>query len=253
MLVIPVGLLAALGYFLYTQHAARDEVAAAPGHPAGAVVVPGATGATLVVIDRVSKAGSHRFTAVDLATGRIVATRVIDEAARCWAASPGRMWCGDADGHIHLIAVPSFASAAASEADQASRGWLGKAELGCTLEDAITVGDDHLAFGAGNPRPLTLADKPVDGGPAYDTPVFVKTSDPALVLVQHDGPLSISRLGDDPTHHEVWTAELGGDCETATTIDGKLVITTRTSARRAQVIDLATGKVAWRFAYPDHD
>ncbi len=252
LLAIPLALLAAAGFFFYTQYATRAQLETTPGHPAGAVIVTGDRGATLVVIDRVSRSGGHRFTAVDLATGKAIGSRVIDEPARCWAASAGRMWCGDDDGHVHLIAVPTFDAAQASDADQASRSWLGKAELVCALEDSALAGDVRLSFGGGNPRPLVVGDAPAGSDtPTYYSPAFLHVVDPALVLVQHDANQDrpdpqVSRL--DPDHHEMWTADLGGRCETANTVDGKLVVTTRDAAHRATAIDLSTGKVLWSYA-----
>ena len=46
-----------------------------------------------------------------------------------------------------------------------------------------------------------------------------------------------------------WTAELGGPCQSAEAIDGALVITTSNPTERARAIDLATGKVLWRFGF----
>src|SRR5205823_4936847 len=199
------------------------------GHPDGAVVVRGESGAIVVVIDRVSRSGAHRFTAIDVATGATRGVRVIDEPARCWPASTGKMWCGDGGGRTHLVAVPSFEAATASDADQASRSWLGKAEPGCTFADEIVLRGGHLTFGDGTPRPLVFhlehpsgaepATETLPGTPRFFSPTFVRTDDPDLLLVQHDTALDrpddvqLSRVGID--RNVVWTAELGGRCETA--------------------------------------
>src|SRR2546428_7755530 len=153
MLVIPLALLAAGGWFFYTQRSARARLETARGHADGAVVVRGERDAVLVVIDRVSKSGAHRFAALDGKTGEPLGTRIIDESARCWPASLGKMWCGDAEGHVHLIAVPSFDAATGSDGDQASRTWLGKAELGCAIAESIDVSDGPLTVRHSMPRP----------------------------------------------------------------------------------------------------
>src|SRR5262249_54581607 len=155
------------------------------GHADGAVVVRGDGSAVLVVIDRVSRSGAHRFTALDVATGKTLGVRVIDEPARCWPASTGKMWGGDADGNVHLIAVPSFDAAQGRDGDQASRTWLAKAEAGCAFADAIEIGEGHLTFGEGTPRPLVLHAKHEEGKePAsfslpgiatFYSPAFVRT------------------------------------------------------------------------------
>ena len=267
MLVIPLALIAAAGAFFYMQRKTRGRLETTRGHADGAVVVRGERGAMLVVIDRVSKSGAHRFAALDAATGQQLGTRVVDESARCWPATPGKMWCGDADGHTHLIAVPSFDAAPASDGDQTSRSWLGKASGDCDFADAIEVGDAHLTFGEGTPRPLVLhlahdegKEPPTEtlpGTATFFSPAFVRTSDATLLLVQHDAALDrpdavqLSRVGLD--RKIAWTADLGGRCETASAVDGMVVVTTRDPAHRAAAIDVASGKVAWRFAFQESD
>ena len=266
VLVILVVLGAAAGIFFYTQHSARSRLSATRGHADGAVVARGEHGGILVVIDRVSKAGAHRLTAVDLATGATLGSRVIDEPARCWPASAGKIWCGDGSGKVHLVGVPSFDATEATDADQASRTWLGH-DGGCDFADALDLKGGHLTFGDGTPRPLVFhlaheqgaepATSTLPGTATFFSPAFVRTSDPDLLLVQHDAALDrpdaveLSRVGID--RQVRWTADLGGRCETAAASDGKIVVTTRDPAHRAVAIDAETGKIAWRFAFADDD
>jgi hypothetical protein len=254
VLAIPLVLAGAGGLLAYTRCNARRALETTRGQPEGAVVVRGDR-AMLVLVDRVGRgASAFRLAALDPDTGKPVNQRVIDESARCWAASPGRMWCADADSRTHLVAVPSFDAVAASDGD---RTWLGRDERGCTFADSIPLGDDHLVFGRGTQRrPLVRAAAPqgsLPGTPDFLAPAFLRVDDPALLLVQHDaslerpGALQLTRVGDDL--HAMWTAELPGRCETAHVVGGKLVITTVDPAARALAIELTTGQVAWRFAF----
>ena len=268
--VIIVGLvvLAGAGAVVYLRGNARHELEATPGHPEGAVVARGTKVSTLVVIDRVSShassAASYRLTAVDPATGRVLTSRVVDEAVRCWPGEPDRIWCDDAAGHAHELAVPSFDAVATSIAPPV------RIDPRCNLVDSVPVGVDHLAFGAGTQRPLMRhASHPegvepvsasLPGTPSFVSPSFLVVDDPAVLLVLHDvslerpGARQLSRVTDDL--HVTWTADVGpvddrvaaGDCETAAIVGDKLVITTRDRANRAIAIDLVTGKLAWRFA-----
>ncbi len=253
MLAIPLVLAGAGGFLAYTHCNARHALETTRGQPEGAVVVRGER-AMLVIVDRVGRgASAFRLAALDPDTGKPINQRVIDESARCWAASPGRMWCADAEGRTHLVAVPSFESVAASEGD---RTWLGRDERGCAFADTVQVGADQLAFGRGTQRrPLVRQPQQgsLPGTPDFLAPTFLRVDDPALLLVQHDaalerpGALQLTRVGDDL--HAMWTADLPGRCETAHVVGDKLVITTVDPAARALAIELATGKVAWQFAF----
>lgn len=254
----------ALGYFLYARMTARREVEHAPGQPAGALVVPTADGARLVLIDRVGKSArgaSYRFTAIDPETGTSVGSRTIDEPARCWPASTGRMWCADPDGRVHLVSVPSFDAVTASSADEQSRTWLGSASPGCTFADSVPIGGAHLTFGTGTRRPLVKhvehdeGKEPVSyslpGVPDFLSPSFLRVEDPALLLVQHDaaldrpGALQLSRV--DADLHLQWTADLEGRCESAHVVGARIILTSDDSAHRALALQLATGAPAWRY------
>jgi len=262
---ILVVLLAALGYFGWSRWSARQEVEAAPGQPAGALVVPAGSGAYVVLIDRVAssgRGGSYRFTALDPTSGTAVATRTIDEPARCWPASSSRMWCDNPQGQLHLIALPSFDAVTATAADEQSRTWLGHADGGCTFADSIAQEGSHLTFGTGTTRrPLERhveheegkepASYSLPGVPDFLSPSFLRVEDPALLLVQHDaaldrpGALQLSRV--DADLHLLWRAELDARCETAHLVGGRLVVTSPDPARRARAIDVATGAIAWRY------
>lgn len=258
------GALLALGYFLYERATARRAIEHAPGQPAGALVVQTADGARVVLIDRVGKGArgaSYRFTAIDPSTGAAIGSRTIDEPARCWPASTGRMWCADPDGRVHLVAVPSFEAVTAGPADEQSRTWLGTASAGCTFADSVPLGGAHLTFGTGTRRPLVKhveheeGKEPVSyslpGVPDFLSPSFLRVEDPALLLVQHDaaldrpGALELSRVDNDL--HLVWTAALEGRCESAHLVGGRLVITSGDPAHRAIAIDVGSGAVAWRY------
>ena len=261
--VLLLAIAGAGGFLAYSHmHAARD-IANAPGQPAGTLVVRGAAGgptAFVVLVDRVgasARGGTYRLTALDVATGAVVASRTLDEPMQCWPGAPARMWCSDGESHTHLVAVPSFDAATAGPADEQSRTWLGHPDAGCAFVDTFPHGGARLAFatGTGTARRALVNGSDgsaVPGAPDFVSPAFLRVEDPALVLVQHDiavdrpNAVAISRIADDL--HVAWTAELTGRCESAHVVDDRLVITSADSAQRAVAIQLATGAVLWRYA-----
>jgi hypothetical protein len=260
-----VAIVAALGYFGWTHWSVRREVEASPGVASGALVVPLQGGAVVVVADRVgtnSRGGVYRFTAIDPQTGAALGERTLDEPSSCWPGSPGRMWCESARGDVHLVAVPSFELAAAAPGDDASRDLHGRLERTCAFADSIPSAGGHLTFGTGTTRrPLVRhADHEegkeptsysLPGVPDFLSPSFLRVEDDALLLVQHDaslerpGALQLSRV--DPDLHLTWTADLAGPCESAHVVEGRLIVTSPDAATRALALDVATGKVLWRY------
>ena len=134
----------------------------------------------------------------------------------------------------------------------------------CELVDQVDLGDnDHLTFGDGSPRPLVRhvphpagaepASYTLPGTVSFLSPRFVRVADPLLYLVLHDVALDrpndrqLSRV--DADRKLLWTANLGGDCESANLLDSRLVITTRSPSHRVSAIDATTGALAWTFGF----
>ncbi|HEY1559137.1 MAG TPA: hypothetical protein VGF94_30155 [Kofleriaceae bacterium] len=254
-----VALAVAAGSLAYSRWSSRREVDTATGQPMGALVVAGEPG-FVVVIDRVggsARGGSYRFTALDPASGAVVASRVIDEPVRCWPGTPARMWCTSGD-QTHLVAVPSFDAVTAGPADEASRTWLGRPDGGCAFADVAGAAGAPLSFAPGigtAPRALQRGSGSdaalAPDAPEFVSPSFLRVEDAALVLVQHDaaidhpGAIALSRIASDL--HVAWTAALGGRCESAHVVGDRLVVTSPDPAHRALAIELATGRVAWTY------
>jgi hypothetical protein len=261
IIIVPLVLVAAAGAFVYTQLAARRGIEGAVGRPAGAVVVPGAKRTMLVLIDRVAVAQSgvatYRFTVLDSATGAVLNTRTLEDLARCGSPIANRMACLAATGTPVLVDVPSLSPAGPSHDATV-------AEARCDLVDEVAIaGGDHLTFGPGTPRALVRHTPHAAGSepPAYSlpgtaslfSPSFLDVHDPSLLLVLHDAALErpddvqLSRV--DVDRKTSWTAPIGARCETASLLDGHVVITTADPKHRAVAIEIATGKLAWSFAF----
>jgi hypothetical protein len=121
-------------------------------------------------------------------------------------------------------------------------------------------GGDWLVFTGDNRQQIAIepaheqaALPPASDATPFLDPRFIRVEDPDLVLVEHVASLDapdakqISRLDDQL--HVLWTAEVGGECQAAHLVGTTLVIATPNVKHRAIGIDVASGKVLWRFAF----
>ncbi len=254
----------------------ENKRASGPGSPEDAWWVEGPGGSTLVVDDRLSarRFNGQRLAAIDVATGKRLATRVLDRSgADCEPVLAGRLWCQFTN--VELVDARTLATV--STLDATLRGAnLSSAvppRVVITPEAAYAViSDGRVARIDTASLTVTTVDTAPEGAVlslmsptrarcklADDVKTTSKLLEPKQLadvaqatVVQHVTSLDatartmLARI--DAAGATTWDVE-GGPCQLARENGGTLVVATTNPRRRAYAVDLTSGAVSWTLAF----
>jgi hypothetical protein len=171
------------------------------------------------------------------------------------AITPDAAWIVRDDGRIARVDATSLAvTEARALPDTSTRP---TDTMSCAEPTEATVGGVSLAFGPGPRRALTVNGKASSTTLLEPRFVIGPTRDVMVaggaVFVDHAASLDstahhqLSRV--DASGQVVWTADIVGGCELAALQGDTLVVTSKSGARRARALDVATGAVRWQLSF----
>lgn len=264
---------------LVTQKCQAGKRANGAAGPEDAWWIDAPAGPTLVVSDRItaSRSRGQRLVAVDVATGKRLATRVLkQEGAACSPANGGRLWCRFTN--VELVDARTLATVSTLESALRTAGMPAAAGEVTALSDAayaVTTDGRIARIDTASLAVTTVPTAPTHAASlsiTYPTHASCALADDSLrptattlleprfialgqvILAEHvtsldaaTARIKLARL--DAKGLPAWDVEVGGRCQLVRENSGALVIATTNGRRRAHAIDLANGTVRWTLAF----